>query len=860
MVRTISLRPFIRVPRLRGLVLLPLLVVAPATLALTEKQWACSADAEGNWTCEQAEVDVGPFEPVATAPVYSQRRARQEAGGGTGTVAGQTTEQAQLTWVPRQALPSAERDQVPEWCGGAYQEREWTDEELASDPVSTLLGLSADRAEYLVDREAALEGGVKVEQGARRLSADSARYDEATRQLMLEGDILLQEPGLLMRGESATVDLLTGDAEIDAARFVLYEGGYRGSAAQLSRVDEVLRVEDAEFTHCPPGNESWKVAAGRIEFPEGGAYAVARNARLEVKGVPVFWAPSLTLPVENERKSGLLFPAMSYSEENGADIAAPYYLNLAPNYDATITPRLMSERGVAVEGEIRQLGAHSRNTLGGAFLPDDDNYNGELSFDEFSDLVESGRRPPGVFEAEDRWLARFEHQGRWLPGLTTEVDFTAVSDDDYLRDLGSGLSVSSTPELDREAAITLRRGALEARLWAQDIQLLEEGLPEAYQRLPQFDLSWHDRFGDVPMVFGMDFQYAEFDRNDAAATGAEAVTGSRTHMVPRFTLPLESSWGWLEADVAWQYTRYALSNVRPGVEDDPTRILPTGSLDMGLRFERDLALAGTPLLQTLEPRLHYLYIRDEDQDDLPLFDTAELTFGPEQMFRTNRFSSIDRIGDANQLSLATTSRLLSRTDGRELVSATVGRILYFEDREVTLSGDPRDVGTEDQSGWLTDLVVRLGGGFDARALWVWDNENGDRDQSSFRIRYHGDERRLFNVGYRSRGRNLEQADLNFSWPVTPQWAVVGRYFYDLEEEQTIETFGGLQYDDCCWRLRLVGRQYRRPWDGLEDTETDTGVFLQVVMKGLAGFDGGVQSILEDGIHGYREQSPHGTQF
>ncbi|HSG89278.1 MAG TPA: LPS-assembly protein LptD [Pseudomonadales bacterium] len=843
------------------------LLAAPTLVhAFTEDQWHCEPGADGQWACTEVGVDAGPFEPVPTAPIYSQREAREQARGRTGVVAGQTTEQAELTWVPRQALPQAARETLPSWCGGAYQEFAWTEEQLAADPVSALLGLSADSAEYVLDEGGTLDGKVRVEQGARRVGADTATYDAAAEELVLEGDILVQEPGLLLRGDAARVDLLTGDARIDGARFVLYEGGYRGSAEALVREDKVLSIENGAFTHCPPGDESWKLAAGRIEIPEGSPFGVARNATLEIADVPVFWAPYLEFPVTDERHSGLLFPTVGYSNDNGADLSVPYYMNLAPNYDATLTPRFMSERGLLIEGEARQLTGQMRNTIGGAWIKQDDNYDGERSFDEFRERVRAGLEPPGVFRAEERWLASFEHQGRWLPGITSQVDFAEVSDKDYLRDLGTELSVNNQPDIRRTGAINLRRGGLEASLWAEDFQILEDGTREAYQRLPQFDLSWHERFGDVPMVFGADFQYAEFERNGPNLTGVDAITGSRTHIVPRFTLPLEWDWAWMEANFAWDYTRWDLQGVpldgtgQPVVDRSPTRTLPTGSLDLGLRFERDLAFGGTRLLQTLEPRLFYLYIREEDQSGIPLFDTADLTFGTQQLFRDNRFSGIDRIGDANQLSVALTQRLLSKGDGTELLSATVGRIIYFDDRDVTLTNDPAAIERNESSGWITDLVMRLGAGLDARALWVWDSEDDARDQTNLRLRYRASGRGILNVGYRKRGMDIEQVDAGFSWPVTDRTALIGRYFYDLERENTIEMFAGVQYDDCCWRLRLVGRQYRRPYDGVDDTDTETGVFVEVVMKGLAGFDGGLQSILEEGIYGYGEQGAHGSQL
>lgn len=845
---------------LRVGILLPVLGAPLLAQAFTEDQWNCRAGPDGNWVCGKADVDAGPFKPAETAPVYSQKAVRDAAKGSSGTVAGQTTEQAKLTWVPRQALPQQARDAVPQWCAGAYQETEWTAEQLAADPHETPLALSAESAQYELDRQASLQGGVQLEQGARRVGADSATYDVATRRVVLTGDIEVQEPGLLLRGDAANVDLLTGDANVDAARFVLYEGGYRGSAKSLSRSNGVLAADQAAFTHCPPGNDSWQLVAGHIEIPEDSAFGVARNARLEIHDIPVFWTPYLEFPVTDQRQSGFLFPSLSVGPENGLDLATPYYLNLAPNYDATITPRLMTERGLAVEAEVRQLTSHMRNTVGGAFLPNDDNYDGKRSYGEFRDLVKAGRISPGVFHAEDRWLAQVEHHGSWLPGITTDVDFTGVSDRDYLRDLGTDLSAHNQPELDRQASLQVRRGAVDARLWAEDIQVLEDGTPNAYRRLPQVDLSWRDRFGDVPMIFGTDFQYAEFDRHEPTATGLAAITGTRSHIVPRFTLPLETSWGWMKANFAYDYTSWRLDNEPAGVDSNPSRTIPTGSIDMGLRFERDTSIGGTAMLQTLEPRIFYLYKAYRDQSQLPLFDTAALTFDTQQLFRDNRFSGIDRIGDANQVSLALTQRLISRGDGTELINATVGRILYFDDRDVTLSGLASDELTQKQSGWITDLVVRLGAGLDARALWVWNSEDSSQDQTSFRFGYRSDNRHIFNAGYRKRGNDIEQLDVNFAWPMTPTLALIGRSFYDLKRKQAIETFGGVQYDDCCWRLRLVGREYRRPYESVQGSDATTGVFLEVVMKGLAGFDGGLESILEDGIHGYRNQGPYGTQL
>ncbi len=842
----------------RVLPVVPVLLLLFGLLTVAETRaassWQCRAGPDGEWVCDPVELDPGPIERGPIAPIYRRPQTTPADGRDEARqrVFGQTIEQAELTWVPRQALPAATRENIPEWCAGAYQEQPLIETELGADLDPNRVDVRAREVDWVLGESGSLDGRVEARQGERRATARSASFDERNQTFALEGDVRLQEAGALLLGERASVNLREGDAEIDEARFVFYEGSYRGSADRLEREDGVIRVRNARFTRCEPGNDSWQVIAGRVEIPEDGKVARARNARLNVGPVPVFWTPYLQFPLTGERQSGFLMPSVGYSSESGLDVALPYYLNLAPNYDATLTPRIMTDRGFLGEVEFRHMTQRMYNVLGGAYMPEDDNYDGRFSFSEFRERVEGGIEPPGVFEASERWLVQFRHSGSWFDGFTTAVDFAEASDDDYFRDLGTDLTVNARSEIDRSARMRFRRGGFQAQLWAQDLQVLEPGEPDSYRRLPQFDMSWYARPGSFPLVAGIDAHYARFDRSDDDVTGFDAITGDRAHVVPRLRLPIERGWGWFIADAAYHYTRYDLDDTPLGFDDSPTRSLASGSIDLGLRFERDALLGGTPLLQTLEPRLYYLYLEEEDQSDLPLFDTTEFTFGSTQLFRENRFAGVDRINDADQLTAAVTSRMISRADGEELLQATVGRIFYFDDRDVTLTGGVDDAQTSSRSGWVTELAMRVGAGMDARALWVWDTPDSAQRQRSFQLRYRPDARRVLSFNYRRRGNDVKQFDAGILWPLSTQVSMLARYFYDLEEDRVIETFGGLQYDDCCWRFRLVGRQFRRPSRGLQPTDTETGVFVEVVMKGLAGFDGGLNSILEQGIRGYRE--------
>ena len=646
------------------------------------------------------------------------------------------------------------------------------------------------------------------------------------------------------------------------------------AAQTLERTETGLSIEE-EFA-CEPGNEGWKVAAGRIEIPEGETYAVATNARLEIYDVPVLWAPRLTVPVTDERKSGWLFPSIGYSDQNGADISAPYYLNLAPNFDATVTPRVMTERGVLL-GEVRHLTANMENTLGGAFLPKDDNYNGDFPSTSSSWLpTDVCRRAPSA----PRIALGVSSRGNWVPGLTTRVDCRSRHDD-YLRDIGTDLASNGQPEIDRTASVRLRRGGLDIMAWAQDIRILQENQNDVYERMPAIDMAWHERFGSVPMVFGVDFQYADFDRSDSRLAGVDTITGDRLHIVPRFTLPVEWEWGYIEATAAWKYTRYNLGRPRRSTPCSPTRSAESvwcsgttaasrsstaaatrcSSRSRTIRRERcrprastwDCASSATLYCRNAaaaDPRAAPVY-RDRthrNQNDLPIFDTADLTFGSEALFRENRFSGIDRINDANQLTVAVAGSPapMARTCSRHR-----GSHLLFRRASGDARRRRRPEQKDDKSGWVSDSVLRLGGGYDAKALWVWNNEDGNITRASCvcagLVRSTQPlQHRLSHARQKHRpGRSpllLALPSEHGALAATSMTSRTRKPSRPSPISSTTTAKGRLH------RSRLLASD---PGPGRR--RLGDGVFVEVVMKNLAGFDSGLGSVLEEGIYGFRQQ-------
>jgi len=762
-------------------------------------------------------------------------------------------------WLPREQLAAARRAALPDWCEGEYRSVPQP-VPLDTDPASLPIHAEADSARYFIDDRLELEGDVEIVRGNRRVRTESATVFEDSERAEVRGNVRLEEPGLVLLGEGADVELATDSAQLDDVTFLLTEAGLRGRADNIAQDENGdLLINGGSVTRCDPGSNTWRVDGRSIAVEEGAVWGTARGATLRIKDVPVFYLPYMRFPVDDTRQSGWLFPDLGYSGQDGFQLAAPYYINIAPDWDATVTPRLLTERGLGVEGELRHLNRYGTYQLGGAFLPNDDQFNGILNLDDFRDEF-----PGGDFVKADRWLLTGEHNGgvRGRFGqIDTTVDYTAVSDPDYFRDLGTtGLSVSSRVELERRAGVRYRygdkaaaTGEIDTQLWTQRFQRLDELQTDAYQRLPQFDLSYA-RTLTGPLEFNLTAQAASFDRNNDDLTGITRIVGERYHVQPELRLPWQWPHAFAELTGGLRYTAYDLRDVPVGFEERPERSVGFASADGGLFFERPLSLFGASLIQTLEPRLFYLFQQRKAQDELPLFDVTELRFNYNQLFRRNRFSGLDRISDANQLSVGVSSALVSASSGREFLRASVGQTFFFKDRTVTDLGGLEDDDAHSTSAIAGQLRANLARYWNLNTAVIWDPNDNTIDEALFGLGYRKNNRRIANIGYREGGPlQLDQTDLSFLWGVSRRFSVLGRWNYDLRSNRTIEGFAGLEYNDCCWQMRLIARRFieSRSVFLIDEVEPDKGVFFQFVFKGLAGFGSKIDTLMQRGIRGYR---------
>ena len=804
----------------------------------------CLPDEKGSgWVCDGDDSSAEPG--TASAKPDTDRGAR-----GSDVSPGQAPDLAAGLFVLRGDLPAAQADALPAFCYGDYVLPPFP-LPLDTDSTQYPLASEADQMQSALGTQVQLEGDVRFVQGNRTVSAARADYNNVTRSAELTGGVRLVEPTVVLQGERAQVQIDTKATELDNAQFLLTDSSYRGHSSRISRNDAGdLHMQGNSLTRCEPGNDSWRLDARKLVIRDGEIFGTAYGAVLRVKDVPVFYTPYIKFPVSDDRQSGFLFPGLGYSSEDGVDLAAPYYLNLAPNYDATIVPRYMSERGAGLDGEFRYLDNRQSVILGGGILPKDDIYNGKFSKKDFDTLF-----PLESFKPADRWLLSVNQTGR-LGAARTLIDYAAVSDRDYFRDLDSDFGMSSQIQLEQRGEVRYAWRHFRTRLWAQNFQRLDEILVDPYARLPELSVDYDRAFG--PLRFNLNTQGSSFDRDTDNVNGINALTGERYHIEPGLKLPLSWPFGHLTLSGSYSYTRYDLEQDRRRggvrVEDlTPVRSLATGSVDAGLIFERDLSFRGLALTQTLEPRVFYLYRGFEDQDQYPLFDTGELTFTYSQLYREDRFSGLDRLNDANQVSAGVTSRFLDRRTGAEHLRMSIGQIKYFRNRRVSLLGLASPDLRQTTSAMASELEARfakywwLGGGI------VWDPNDNEVDESSAFIQYRKDNTRILNVGYRQRVlERIRQTDLSLYWPISRHYSLFGRWNYDLVSDRTIEAFGGIEYNDCCWQVRVMARRFLDSPSGFDfgNIEPDEGIFIQFVFKGLAGMGAKTESALTKGIRGY----------
>jgi LPS-assembly protein len=668
------------------------------------------------------------------------------------------------------------------------------------------LSISGDLLELIDGQESEVTGNVELREQDNVLVAPRLTLNAERDGVAMPDGALFRSPDMMVTSESARFNLVDESGTFFGTDFALSRQNSRGGAEVLN-LDGTgrIKMQGGRYTSCPPEAEAWRLDAREIDLDIDEGLGTARGAIIRLADIPVLYLPYFQFPIDDRRRTGLLFPTFGQSDNTGVDLSWPVYLNLGPNYDATVTPRLMSSRGLQLIGDGRYLFKRSRGTLRYETLPND---TGSGANGRSRDYVD-GR-----------------HEGLINDRLAIDARFAEVSDQRYFEDLGGGLDLAALTHLDRSLRLNYQApGSYTLSGLIQDYQTIALNLaPEddPFRRLPQirFAALTPDDWRGVRA--GLDSEYVFFSRSDS-------VEGQRVDARPYLRYEADQLSRYAIAEVDWRYTVYELTGELAGEPDRPSRSLPTVGAETGLRFDR---INESGSVQTLEPRVFYLYAPFEDQTDLPLFDSGEPDFDFTQLFARNRYTGADRVSDAHHVAVAATTRLLDPESGTVRWSASVGQIYRLRAPRVDLP-DESELPDNGPTDFIASTDYQLSSRISAQAATQWspDEERFERTQLGLRFREGLREARL---AYRYRSELLEQADLAFQWPIGGGFTASHLWRYSLAEHQSIDVLAGLGYEDCCWAIRAA---YRRFLTGTEG-RYDSGIYFQFELKGLTRLGSG----------------------
>ncbi len=587
------------------------------------------------------------------------------------------------------------------------------------------------------------------------------------------------------------------------AKSVLFEG------------QDVKRFKEARYTTCAPGVDDWYIKADELKLNNYSESGSAKNAYLEVMGKTVLYTPWLNFSYNEQRKSGLLAPTYGTTSNSGVEVAVPYYWNISPNKDATITGRVLSRRGLQLQGEFRYLEESFFGIDNLEYLPDD-KQNGK-----------------------NRFYANLKHEHQFEQGWSAGYNFEHVSDDQYFSDLSTLITSTSRVNLPQQLNVDYADDTWRFNALAQQFQTLDQS-SYPYQRLPQLSLIGEKFYG--PVYGQLYSELVAFDQNHQAPVAA---TGTRATLYPSISLPMSQAYGYLTPKLGLHHTSYSLDD-DPNNRNSYHRTLPIASLDSGLFFDRDFKIADRAYTQTIEPRLFYLYIPNVNQAYMPVFDTSQSDLNFSSLFSENQFNGNDRINNANQLSLSLTARLIETDSGTQRLSATVGQRYYFNDQKVALDyNDLSAYRSSNSSDILAGLSTNLKTHWNVDAFWQYNTDQDNFVSTTLTSRYTPEPGKALNLSYSYRQDSIEQVDLSGQWPLGRGWYGIARVNYSLLDKQVVETLAGLEYDAGCWQTRTVMHKISTATSG-----DVYALFFQVELGGIASIGINPMQVIERSIPGY----------
>ena len=671
------------------------------------------------------------------------------------------------------------------------------------------------------DEQMEAHGNVELQQGSQRVLADHLFYAPSTGDLSADGSVRVEQPSGTVSGPDLKMNMDSSVGEMNKPVFQLNQNNARGSAATLRRTGKLFyEFDNATYTTCPAGNDDWLVKMSRLELDKEAQLGTAHNAWVEFMGVPFLYTPWMNFPLDGRRKTGLLGPIYGRTSSGGTELTVPLYLNIAPNYDATIAPRVMEYRGTMLNDEFRYMGA---------------SYSGVMHYDVLQNDAISNTT---------RTHTSLKHTESLGGGVGLALNLNRVSDYAYFRDFSGSMGEVMQTQLLNEGALTYGGGWWSTSVRAQTYQTLQDPLaPVAvpFFRLPQITLSAQKKMDDVQL--NIVNEYVNF-RNDIQPQ----LNSQRLVLYPSVTYSLLSDPGYyLKPKLGIHSTRYVMGSDYVGNYSDTSRTLPIFSLDSGMTFERDLKLGASEYLQTLEPRVFYVKVPYQNQDFLPVYDTSQAAFSFAQMFNENRFFGNDRVGDANMATVALTSRLIDNTGGVERLRVTLGERFSYQPPLVNLGA----ADTNSRSDILLSVGGRVTNALTLDSLVQYSPIIAQTLSYNASARFKPETGKVLNLGYRytfvdgDPMHDIRQGDFSTQWPLFWHWNAVSRVTFSFTEGRILEEMAGLEYNQSCWMLRLVAQKFPLP-----NQHTSTGIFIQLELNDFIALGRDPLETLRLGIPGY----------
>lgn len=688
------------------------------------------------------------------------------------------------------------------------------------------LAINADQVELAGKNTALFSGNVAMNSPLMSLTATSAELDKQNGLLNAIGPIVFQNENSYISSQHFFANFRDSELSLSKAKYQFTQQAGRGEADLLEVKENTLELKGASFTTCPTDNPVWQLDAKKINLSQDEGWGETYGAVLKVYDTPVFYLPYFTFPISDQRKTGFIEPKIASSNRHGLEIATPIYWNIAPDLDATITPRYMANQGLQLKTEFRYLTENHQGLAAIEYLDKDDS------------------EP----QLGKRYLLHWQQQSRLGENWRSQVDITNISDDNYINDLNSEYANRTDTQLNHLFQLTHL-----GEYWQSDIRLqgfeVLGNFAESYQALPLVDFNQVKAFDFYGFDFTLDGEFAHFQNNDALIDQA-----TRIHLEPKLSYSLESyAWQFL-SELSLLQTNYIQHGELAGTDFDKniSRTLPKVRLFGQVNFERETQWLVDNGIQTLEPKAQYLYIPNKEQSNIGLYDTVKLQDDFYGLFRDQRFSGVDRIATANQFTLGATTRIFS-SENNEIFNFSLGQIIYISDE-----AKPSEISNNASynSLFASEAMLHFHKNWYISTGIQYDTDGKELINSHLTVDYKGDNNELIQLNHRYAdnvsGNKIEQLGIFASYPIGEQWQIVSSYQRDLETNRSVEFLTGVQYQSCCWAIQISGSRQietdlNRPIDHFtnETAKFDSSIQIKFIM----GLD--AQKLLNQSIFSYR---------